>query len=81
VLFENVLVIAIGTTALTPVQPTGQATAAQQGGALVTLALTPDQAPRLVHALQGGSLYAGLLGSEVKMNTALVVTQANVFDR
>jgi len=79
VLFEDVLVIAIGSTALAPAQPTGQATAAQQGGTLVTLALTPEQAPRLVHALQSGSLYAGLRGSDVKIDTALVVTEANVF--
>ena len=67
---------------MTPAQPTGQATAAQQGGTLVTLALTPEQAPRLVHALQSGSpLYAGLRGSDVKIDTALVVTEANVFNR
>jgi pilus assembly protein CpaB len=82
VLFEDVLVIAVGTTALTPAQPGGQATAApNQSGALVTLALTPEQAPRLVHALQNGSLYAGLRGSDVKIDTALVVTEANVFSR
>jgi pilus assembly protein CpaB len=82
VLFEDVLVIAIGSTALTPAQPSGQATAAQnQGGNLVTLALTPEQAPRLVHALQNGNLYAGLRGADVKIDTALVVTEANVFNR
>jgi len=82
VLFEDVLVIAIGSTALTPAQPTGQATAAQnEGGRLVTLALSPEQAPRLVHALQSGSLYAGLRGSDVKIDSALVVTEANVFNR
>ncbi len=47
----------------------------------MTLALTPEQAPRLVHALQSGSLYAGLRGSDVKIDTALVVTEANVFNR
>ena len=82
VLFEDVLVIAIGATALTPAQPQGEATAAQnQAGTLVTLALTPEQAPRLVHALQSGNLYAGLRGSDVKIDTALVVTEANVFNR
>ena len=81
VLFDDVLVIAMGSTALTPAQPTGQATAAQQGGTLVTLAVTPEQAPRLVHALQNGTLYAGLRGSDVKIDTALVVTEANVFNR
>jgi pilus assembly protein CpaB len=80
VLFDKVLVIAIGATALTPAQPSGQATAAQQGGTLVTLALKPDQAPKLVHALAGGSfLYAGLLGSDVSASTALVVNDANMF--
>ena len=81
VLFDDVLVIAMGSTALTPAQPTGQATAAQQGGTLVTLALTPEQAPRLVHALQNGTLYAGLRGSDVKIDTALVVSEDNVFKR
>jgi len=82
VLFEDVLVIAVGSTALTPAQPKGQATAApNQSGALVTLALTPEQAPRLVHALQSGNLYAGLRGSDLKIDTGLVVTEANVFNR
>jgi pilus assembly protein CpaB len=82
VLFEDVLVIAVGSTALTPAQPQGEATAApNQGGALVTLALTPEQAPRLVHALRNGNLYAGLRGSDLKIDTALVVTEANVFNR
>lgn len=82
VLFDDVLVIAIGSTALAATQPKGEATAApNQSGALVTLALTPDQAPRLVHALQNGSLYAGLRGSDLKIDTALVVTEANVFNR
>jgi pilus assembly protein CpaB len=82
VLFDDVLVIAIGSTALAATQPKGEATAApNQAGALVTLALTPDQAPRLVHALQNGSLYAGLRGSDVKIDSALVVTEANVFSR
>jgi pilus assembly protein CpaB len=82
VLFEDVLVIAVGSTALTPAQPKGEATAApNQSGALVTLALTPEQAPRLVHALQNGNLYAGLRGSDLKIDTGLVVTEANVFNR
>jgi pilus assembly protein CpaB len=82
VLFEDVLVIAVGSTALTPAQPKGEATAApNQSGALVTLALTPEQAPRLVHALQNGTLYAGLRGSDLKVDTALVVNQGNVFNR
>ena len=81
-LFDDVLVIAIGSTALTPAQPTGEATAAQnQGGTLVTLALSPEQAPRLVHALESGTLYAGLRGSDVKIDSGLVVTEANVFNR
>jgi pilus assembly protein CpaB len=83
VLFEDVTVIAIGSTALTPAQPKGEATAApNQGGALITVALTPEQAPKLVHALHSsGSLYAGLRGSDLagKINTAIIVTDADVF--
>src|SRR4029453_2380977 len=78
VVFED----AVGSTALTPAQPKGEATAGpNQSGALVTLALTPEQAPRLVHALQNGTLYAGLRGSDLKVDTALVVNQGNVFNR
>ena len=74
--------IAIGNAALTPAKaPAGQATAAPASGTLVTLALTPEQAPRLVHALSGGTLYAGLRGADVKIDTALVVSDANVFNR
>ena len=54
---------------------------ANNTGTLVTLALTPDQAPRLIHSLSTGSLYAGLRGSDVKIDTALVVNDANLFNR
>lgn len=85
VLFDDILVIAVGSSSLTPPkQPTGEATAPASAASpvtLVTLALTPDQAPRLVHALSSGLLYAGLRGSAVKVDTALVVSDANVFNR
>jgi pilus assembly protein CpaB len=86
VLFDDVLVIAVGATSLTPVQPTGEATAASnQGATLITLALKPEQAPRLVEAINTPEvqfpLYAGLRGSDVNVDTALVVTRANVFNR
>jgi hypothetical protein len=35
----------------------------------------------LVHALQNGNLYAGLRGSDLKIDTGLVVTETNVFNR
>jgi hypothetical protein len=85
VLFDDVLVIAVGATSLTPVQPTGEATAASnQNATLVTLALKPDQAPRLVRAVNTQEvqypLYAGLRGADVNIDTALVVTAANIFN-
>jgi pilus assembly protein CpaB len=86
VLFDDVLVIAVGTTALTPSQPQGQATASSsQGGLLVTMALSPAQAPRLVQAINIAGpqypLYAGLRGSDLSIDTGLVVTAANVYNR
>jgi pilus assembly protein CpaB len=91
VLFEDVLVIAVGTTALTPSQPQGEPTAGtSQSALLVTLALSPAQAPRLVQAVNSPvenpnglpyPLYAGLRGSDLSIDTGLVVSAANVHNR
>ena len=81
VLFEDVLVIAIGSTALTPPSPPVRPRPPSQGGTLVTLALTPGTGPSPRPRVAEWSLYAGLRGSDVKIDTALVVTEANVFNR
>jgi pilus assembly protein CpaB len=93
VLFDDVLVIAVGDAALAATRPTGEATAStsQVIGKLVTLALKPEQAPRLVQAINSmeildpskgqSGLYAGLRGSEVNVDNALVVSSANLYNR
>ena len=55
VLFDDVLVIAMGSHG-SDARPARRSRPRphHQGGTLVTLALTPEQAPRLVHALQSG---------------------------
>ncbi len=46
---------------------------------LVTLALSPDDAARLVHAIQTGKLYAGLRGSDVDIPSSTVVSDTTLF--
>lgn len=85
VLLDNVQVIAVGPTPLlggaaqeTP--PKDKAAEQQQGASvLVTLAVTPEQATRLVHAVNRYTLYAGLRGSEVKVNPTLETTDTDIF--
>jgi pilus assembly protein CpaB len=86
VLLDNIQVIGIGATPLqggvatAPVEGDPAATEQQQGASfLVTLAVTPEQATKLVHAVNQYTLYAGLRGSEVKVNPKLETTDQNVF--
>jgi pilus assembly protein CpaB len=87
VLLDNIQVIGIGGTPLqggaVAAAPTDEdaAAAEQAQGAsfLVTLAVTPEQATKLVHAVNQYTLYAGLRGSEVKVNPKLETTDQNVF--
>ncbi len=79
VLLDNIQVIGMGSTALQGGQQGAQngtdeedAAAAQQAPSfLVTLAVTPEQATRLVHGINQYVLYAGLRGAEVKVNPKL----------
>ena len=48
-------------------------------GSLVTVALTPDTAAKLVHGIQTGTLYAGLRGTDTKANLAQIVSDATLF--
>lgn len=86
VLLDNIQVIGIGGTPLqggvatAPAEGDPAATEQQQGASfLVTLAVTPEQATKLVHAVNQYTLYAGLRGSEVKVNPNLETTDQNVF--
>ena len=83
VLLDDVLVIAVGTTALTPVADAeGQAPAAKaDAAALVTVALPPATAGKLVHAIQTGTLYAALRGTDTKADVGQVISDSTLFSK
>lgn len=50
-------------------------------GALVTVAVTPKDAIALVHGIRTGTLYAGLLGTDVKVDRGDNVTAQTLFEK
>jgi len=86
VLLPDALVIAMGASALTPGQvqldENGNAVPQdqQQEGFLVTLALDPEDAARLVHGINNFTLYAGLRGDEVDVKQSLSTDDGTVFE-
>lgn len=85
ILLEDVLVIAMGDTALTPGQPKAtkdgeQAAQASAPSFLVTVAVPPKDAARLIHGINTGQLYAALRGSDVKMTGVSRVDDLNLFN-
>ena len=75
---DNIQVIGMGNTALQAGQQGAQNAASgkqapvDQGPSfLVTLAVTPEQATKLVHGINQYVLYAGLRGAEVKVDPKL----------
>ncbi|MBE3076099.1 MAG: Flp pilus assembly protein CpaB [Actinobacteria bacterium] len=81
VLLDDVLVIAVGSTSLTPVAGAGGQAPAADAGALVTVAIPPATAAKLVHAIQTGTLYAGLRGTDTKANLGQIVSDATLFNK
>lgn len=81
VLLDDVLVIAIGSTTLTPPANVAGGAPAAAAGALVTVALPPDTAAKLVHGIQTGSLYAGLRGTDTKTNLSQIVSDTTLFTK
>jgi pilus assembly protein CpaB len=88
-LLADVLVIGMGETALNPgSQPDAKSEdpAAQQQAAagnasfLVTVAVTPQDAARLVHGINNGTLYAALRSADLKMGSTTRVDDLNLFD-
>ena len=78
VLLDNIQVIGMGNTALQAGSQGSQngaegeeAPVEQAPSFLVTLAVTPEQATRLVHGINQYVLYAGLRGAEVKVDPKL----------
>jgi pilus assembly protein CpaB len=81
VLLDDVLVIAVGSTSLTPAAPAAGQPQAAAPGTLVTVALLPDTAAKLVHGIQTGTLYAGLRGTDTKPTLGQIVTDATLFTK
>ena len=87
VLLSGVTVIAVGTERDGAPTPTPTATdgsssnASQDDGlkALVTVAVTPKDSIRLVHGIQTGTLYAGLLGQDAEPDVAKDVDDNRLF--
>ncbi len=84
VLLDDVLIIAMGEASLTPTEAPatgedGAAATAPVRGALMTVAVTPADATRLVHGIQTGNLYAALRGTDAKIDLGKVVSEASLF--
>jgi len=82
VLLDDALVIAVGSTSLTPstAPPAGQSQGAA-AGALVTVALPPATAAKLVHGIQTGTLYAGLRGTDTNSAPGQIVNNSTLFNK
>ena len=83
VLLPDVQVIAMGDTALAaPKQQTdedGEQTSTTPSF-LVTLAVDPDDAPRLAHGINEYTLYAGLRGADVKIDSDSSTSDIEIFN-
>ena len=89
ILLDNVKVIAMGAQSLTPApqpQATGDAAADPNAAAnanatpqfLVTVEVDPEDAAKLIHGINNFQLYAGLRGSELKVDPKIVVTDQDL---
>lgn len=85
VLLPDVQVIAMGDTALAAPERSSDAEdeEAQQStpSFLVTVAVTPKDAPRLAHGITEYTLYAGLRGSDVKIPEDSTANDITIFDQ
>jgi pilus assembly protein CpaB len=82
VLLPDVQVIGMGDTPLAAPQQAAQEEGDKQAatpGFLVTLAVAPDDAPRLAHAINDYTLYAGLRGPDVKVDAKSGTDDTTVF--
>jgi pilus assembly protein CpaB len=90
VLFDDVSVIAVGSAQVrspgtstpsgTPT-PAPSTDAAAVPSALVTVALPPAEALRLVHAVQTGTLYCGLRGARVTVDHKALINDTTVLGK
>jgi pilus assembly protein CpaB len=81
VLLDDVQVIGMGDSALmAPPGDTDQETQRQSPSFLVTVAVTPKQANRLIHGINEYTLYAALRGSDVKIDPKAQVNDLTIFE-
>jgi pilus assembly protein CpaB len=82
VLLDDALVIAVGSTSLTPsTAPAAGQSQTAAAGALVTVALPPATAAKLVHGIQTGTLYAGLRGTDTNSAPGQIVNNSTLFNK
>jgi pilus assembly protein CpaB len=80
-LLPDVQVIAMGNNPLAaPKKAEGEEAQNSTPGFLVTVAVTPEDAPRLVHAIAAYTLYAGLRGPDVKIDAKSNTNDITVFN-
>lgn len=85
VLLDDVLVIAVGNSSLTPVQGASpqnqvdQSSSGQSSTVLVTVALPPETSVKLVHGIETADLYVGLRGTDAKVQSTAAVTDTTLF--
>ena len=80
VLLDKALVVGVGPTTAAPQSENDtQANAEDLTRALLTLALTDEEAAKLVYGSQHGTLYLGLLNEKSKVSPNTEVTQADMF--
>ena len=82
ILLPAVTVLGVGGSTLTTrtTQESGETSTEQVPSAVLTLALTPAQAERVVFAVTEGQIYLGLLGEKVRGETGSGVTATNLFE-
>lgn len=86
VLLDDVEVIGVGDATTVPAPKAtaadGEAKQAEVvSKALVTVAVTPEQAVKLIHAIQTGELYAALRGGDVKVDPRIFTNDDTVLKR
>lgn len=85
VLLPDVKVIAMGNDPLSAPAPTGDESKEEAASTtprfLVTVAVDPEDAPRLAHGITEYTLYAGLRGADVKIDKGSSANDLSVFDQ
>ena len=78
-LLPRTSVIAVGPSTLKPVEPTAEQPAEAIARAVLTVAVTQEDAERLINATSTGELYMGLLSTTSKTSPGDGVTNTNLF--